>query len=625
MSRLSTAQRVQIVSALVEGNSVRSTCRMTGIAKGTVLSLLADLGKVCAEYHDEHVRNVAAKRIQCDEIWSFCYGKDKNVSEEKKAEGAGSLWTWTALDADSKLIVSYLCGGRDVLAWVASPSSLALVASKLTFLKDELDAQRRSVLTKFQLQMEDPAKSAVAEAIAQTVQGSRTRSFDAQARSAIELLYSLFSVSLVLPYLNVISAALVEQVTSQGNLALKAPWLSPLVVIRGALSAEVQSTIDGLYRPHLQDSPDPAGLVQLLTALTPSVAARLLSIPENIAAIKMQAQRLEARLGVANAPPDRERILNCFPAARLVAALGVFDEARTWDLALFPNVVARGRSEKVGEEILRKQIGTFVDQFLKGKCSAHIGALDQLLAVLKDGSELLDEAVARGLSECYLEILGLNVEKYFSELRFLGTKLSKQNRLWLAKELVSRFLIPRQPQWVLVLQKVTEDLVADENLSSDKALVNDLMDIAFEAARVSPSEASSILVALLPHLETERARAYTDEAQDRLIALESSGVPISQMEPYLTMLKSVGSLLEGVLPQKLTTFCDRMLGPAKPEDERNTVIAFLRDAGLSLKDVSLAERVVELVKPEDTLAEMARNAIAERGIPPSEEENDKQQ
>jgi len=113
MSRLSTSQRVQIVSALVEGNSIRSTCRMTGIAKGTVLSLLADLGSVCAAYHDEHVRNVAAKRIQCDEIWSFCYGKEKNVSEEQRAKGAGSLWTWTGLDADSKLIVSYLCGGRD--------------------------------------------------------------------------------------------------------------------------------------------------------------------------------------------------------------------------------------------------------------------------------------------------------------------------------------------------------------------------------------------------------------------------------------------------------------------------------------------------------------------------------
>jgi IS1 family transposase len=102
---------------------------MTGIAKGTVLSLLGDMGEVCAEYHDEHVRNVAAKRIQCDEIWSFCYGKDKNVSEEKKAEGAGSLWTWTALDADSKLIVSYLCGGRDA-AWARS--FMGDVASRLT-------------------------------------------------------------------------------------------------------------------------------------------------------------------------------------------------------------------------------------------------------------------------------------------------------------------------------------------------------------------------------------------------------------------------------------------------------------------------------------------------------------
>jgi IS1 family transposase len=102
---------------------------MTAIAKGTVLSLLADLGKVCANYHDGHVKNVKAQRIQCDEVWSFCYGKDKNISEEKKAEGAGSLWTWTALDADSKLIVSYLCGGRDA-AW--AKSFMEDVASRLT-------------------------------------------------------------------------------------------------------------------------------------------------------------------------------------------------------------------------------------------------------------------------------------------------------------------------------------------------------------------------------------------------------------------------------------------------------------------------------------------------------------
>lgn len=113
MNRLSMEKRSQVVAALVEGNSIRSTCRMTGVAKGTVLTLLADLGEACAAYHDEHVRNVAAKRVQCDEIWSFCYGKDRNISDEKKADGAGSLWTWTALDADSKLIVSYLCGGRD--------------------------------------------------------------------------------------------------------------------------------------------------------------------------------------------------------------------------------------------------------------------------------------------------------------------------------------------------------------------------------------------------------------------------------------------------------------------------------------------------------------------------------
>jgi IS1 family transposase len=86
---------------------------MTGNSKGAVLRLLGDLGRVCAAYHDEHVRNVPTRRIQADEIWSFCYGKDRNITDEKKADGAGSLWTWTGIDADSKLIVSYLCGGRD--------------------------------------------------------------------------------------------------------------------------------------------------------------------------------------------------------------------------------------------------------------------------------------------------------------------------------------------------------------------------------------------------------------------------------------------------------------------------------------------------------------------------------
>jgi hypothetical protein len=177
---------------------------------------------------------------------------------------------------------------------------------------------------------------------------------------------------------------------------------------------------------------------------------------------------------------------------------------------------------------------------------------------------------------------------------------------------------------VQILQKVTEDLVADENLFSDKGLVDNLMDIAFEAARVSPSEASSVLVSLLPHLEAERARGYTDEAQDRLIALESLGVPvpISQMEPYLAMLKNVGLVLGGALPQKLATFCDRMLGPAKPEGERAAVLTFLRDTGLSFTNVSLAERVLELVPEEDSLADLSRKAIAQSGATEREQSDE---
>jgi IS1 family transposase len=113
MNKLSTKERVQIVAALVEGNSVNSTCRLTGRSNHTVLNLLADLGAACAAYHDEHVRGLACKRIQVDELWGFCYAKQKNVPTELKGKfGYGDVWTWTAVDADTKLIVSYLVGGR---------------------------------------------------------------------------------------------------------------------------------------------------------------------------------------------------------------------------------------------------------------------------------------------------------------------------------------------------------------------------------------------------------------------------------------------------------------------------------------------------------------------------------
>ncbi|MDO8281815.1 MAG: DDE-type integrase/transposase/recombinase [Thermodesulfovibrionia bacterium] len=115
MNRLKPDKQKQIISALVEGNSIRATCRMTGTAKGTVLKLLADIGTVCAEYQHEHLRNLECKRLQCDEIWSFCYSKEKNVPEDKKGQfGYGDVWTWTAICADSKLVPSFFIGTRDL-------------------------------------------------------------------------------------------------------------------------------------------------------------------------------------------------------------------------------------------------------------------------------------------------------------------------------------------------------------------------------------------------------------------------------------------------------------------------------------------------------------------------------
>ncbi len=113
MNCLDSETRARIVHCLIEGCSIRATCRMTGAAKNTVVKLLADLGTACANYHNQHVRNMSVKRLQADEIWSFCGAKQKNVTPEQKFCGWGDIWTWVGIDADTKLVVGYLVGGRD--------------------------------------------------------------------------------------------------------------------------------------------------------------------------------------------------------------------------------------------------------------------------------------------------------------------------------------------------------------------------------------------------------------------------------------------------------------------------------------------------------------------------------
>ncbi|MGE0716073.1 MAG: IS1 family transposase [Alphaproteobacteria bacterium] len=114
MNKLPAAKRAHILSLLVEGNSLRAASRIADVSINTVTKLLVDAGEACAAYHDEHVRNMTAKRVQCDEIWAFCYAKAKNVGKALAApERAGDAWTWVGIDADSKLVIAYLVGSRD--------------------------------------------------------------------------------------------------------------------------------------------------------------------------------------------------------------------------------------------------------------------------------------------------------------------------------------------------------------------------------------------------------------------------------------------------------------------------------------------------------------------------------
>jgi len=116
MNQLSVDRRARIIHCLVEGNSIRATCRLTGCVKNTVVRLLREAGAACAEYQDKTLRNLKCRRIQLDEIWSFIGCKEKNARAKHKAKGYGDTWTWTALDSETKLVPCWFVGTRDASA-----------------------------------------------------------------------------------------------------------------------------------------------------------------------------------------------------------------------------------------------------------------------------------------------------------------------------------------------------------------------------------------------------------------------------------------------------------------------------------------------------------------------------
>ena len=147
MNKLPLKTRAKLLQLLCEGQSMRATARLEDVSFNTVAKLLADAGKACSDLHDERVQGVKAQRVQCDEIWSFTYAKQKNVPTAKAAPAeAGDTWTWTALDSDSKLIVAWLVGGRDSEYAAAFMDDLASrLATRVQLTTDGLKAYLEAV------------------------------------------------------------------------------------------------------------------------------------------------------------------------------------------------------------------------------------------------------------------------------------------------------------------------------------------------------------------------------------------------------------------------------------------------------------------------------------------------
>lgn len=150
MNKLTTQKRVEVIKCLVEGNSIRSTVRITGVAKNTVTKLLCEIGKACSEYQNQIMVNLPCKKIQCDEIWSFVGAKEKNVLKEEKGKGRGDVWTWTALCPDTKLVPCWMVGNRNIETATVFMKDLApRLANRVQLTTDGLRAYLEAVDSAF--------------------------------------------------------------------------------------------------------------------------------------------------------------------------------------------------------------------------------------------------------------------------------------------------------------------------------------------------------------------------------------------------------------------------------------------------------------------------------------------
>jgi len=158
INRLPNQKRAEVIRCIVEGNSIRSTVRITGVAKNTIARLLLEVGNLCASYEDRELRNIKSKHIQCDEIWSFVYARQKNVTPEiSEKHQAGDIWTWTAIDADTKLAVSWMLGGRDGITAKHFIEDLAgRLASRVQLTTDGLKVYLNAVEDAFGADIDTP-------------------------------------------------------------------------------------------------------------------------------------------------------------------------------------------------------------------------------------------------------------------------------------------------------------------------------------------------------------------------------------------------------------------------------------------------------------------------------------
>jgi hypothetical protein len=494
--------------------------------------------------------------------------------------------------------------GHDVgkMGWSVTAALLNTISARVTFDESDVDKKRLDSLVSFRRTAGTVAIDTLLDKIAAMIDPTRIAVADEGAKDAVSTLKRFEPETVNSDRLKPVIGGLMAQ-ANRSSVILRAVWLGGLIHLYPDFTETSMAEMDALCKNTFVDA-DPNQTLKLASALNTVSRKKLLAMERFRSVVRDQSASYQARF-TTSASEFRKQFLETFEAVDVLRQPAIFDETFSWDLALYIETVSRAVEEKA---ISDQEAGGYVESF----CTKHLpGAFaDQkqlyasLLVFLEKHSEASRVGLAEIVATCELSsILAGNYASYSNFLRF-KEQLPPTRRYELVREVLST-LSSRGASWLQLLVLVLNDVREDQELAKNAALVGDIADYAFAAAREKWVDVGETLTNSVALLAAAAQQDYVDRSLEALLGLEADGEDLTKMEPFLNLVAVCANLVTGTVANKASKFVQRMIGAGSPDPAKLRILQFA--SKLTPEVLSPLKQPFEQLR-ESTNAEVASEA-----------------